>query len=79
MFFHLLRGRADGAVEGAVASIVLGADDPMRMAGAGSVRSLAFVLQAVTSRIANATYVFDLGLQRPAVLGNSNFVILQPC
>jgi hypothetical protein len=32
----------------------------------------------VTNRIANATYVLDLGLQRPAVLANSNFVILQP-
>jgi hypothetical protein len=40
---------------------------------------LAFVGQAVTNRIANATYVLDLGLQRPAVLANSNFVILQPC
>src|SRR6266436_1855130 len=39
---------------------------------------LAFVGQAVTNRIANATYVLDLGLQRPAVLANSNFVILQP-
>jgi EcsC protein family len=47
--------------------------------GSGSVRSLAFVGQAVTNRIANATYVLDLGLQRPAVLANSNFVILQPC
>ncbi len=47
--------------------------------GSTSVRSLAFVGQAVTNRIANATYVLDLGLQRPAVLANSNFVILQPC
>src|SRR5262249_28372467 len=38
----------------------------------------AFVDQAVTSRIANATCVLDLGLQRPAILANSNFVILQP-
>ena len=38
-----------------------------------------FVGHAVTNRIANATYVLDLGLQRPAVLANSNFVILQPC
>jgi 6-pyruvoyl tetrahydropterin synthase len=40
--------------------------------GSGSVRSLAFVGQAVTNRIANATNVLDLGLQRPAVLANSN-------
>src|SRR5262249_53174471 len=43
------------------------------------VRSLAFVEQAITNRIANATYVLDLGLQHPAVLANSNFVNLQPC
>ena len=45
----------------------------------GSVRSLAFVEQAVTNWIANSTHVLDLGFQRPAVLANSNFVILQPC
>jgi hypothetical protein len=37
---------------------------------------LAFVGQAVTNRIANATYALDLGFQRPAVLAYSNFVIL---
>jgi DNA invertase Pin-like site-specific DNA recombinase len=52
---------------------------PWLSLGSGSVRALTFVEQAVTNRIANATYVLDLGLQRPAVLANSNFVILQPC
>ena len=40
---------------------------------------LAFAGHAVTNRVANATYVLDLGLKAPAVLANSNFVILQPC
>ena len=47
--------------------------------GVGQRESLAFVEQAVTTRIANPTYVLDLGLQHPAVLANSNFVNLQPC
>ena len=37
---------------------------------------LAFIGQAVTNRIANAPYVFDLGLERPAVLACSNFILL---
>src|SRR5437016_3306270 len=38
--------------------------------------SLAFAGQAVTNRIANATYILDLGLKHPAVLAYSDFVIL---
>jgi hypothetical protein len=37
---------------------------------------LAFVGQAVTNRIANAPYVLDLGLERPAALACSNFILL---
>src|SRR5207302_752321 len=37
--------------------------------------SLAFVGQAVTNRIANAPYVLDLGLERPAALAYSNFIL----
>jgi hypothetical protein len=36
--------------------------------GALVCKPLAFVGQAVTNRIANAPYVLDLGLERPAVL-----------
>jgi hypothetical protein len=38
--------------------------------------TLAFVGQAVTNRIANAPYVLDLGLERPAALACSNFILL---
>src|SRR5215831_18840983 len=50
-----------------------------RQTAKASWNTSAFIAQAVTNRIANATYVLDFGLQRPAVLANSNFVILQPC
>ena len=37
---------------------------------------LAFVGQTVTNRIANAPHVLDLGLERPALLACSNFIVL---